>query len=521
MERLLQDLNNLKTKEGLTLQWKEKAAKDGQWQVTGDLRTPGKGLKLQETNVASTKNAGRKMCAAVLLARYKTPILAQSDPLGTETADTTRTTDNEPPADDLEQQVKLEDRIRMSLLGYGRQPVSARELQRRISSEGFEFDSKSKSATVNRVLYKLLKDNLVIKYETDRHTCEKMTYWVSAELELTSIEEVATLVSSINETLIIGSSHKYLHTTNPHPEYFDVEYSHSVSPVRSLKTDYGDEAESVRYTGVVKLLAQNAAYLQSPVQGASRPCVEPIPVKIQAHHNLLRSMSVSSVFTADFQDRCKKIWSVAYMRGRSLHVGEIFPFKEDQFLEFKGARTAGTEWTYADFKKYHFERAPCILASFINGAILNMHTPADGAKIIFGIHDATCTMHGILLPTSSRDVSPSVACKKTADELTEQLHRRLKESFQNPPGWSDRVIESLTLEVTLLSSDNIDKVFVIVTITLDLAATRVVPRATALNKAFANSKSRYFIRTAVPETRTMTKVEANAVFGQLPLGFPE
>jgi len=215
MERILQDLNNLKTKEGLTLQWKEKATTDGQWQVTGDLRSPRKGQKLQETNVASTKIAGRKMCAAVLLARYKTPILAQSYPLGTETADTTRTTDNEPPADDLEQQVKMEDRICMSLLGYGRQPVSARELQRRISSEGFEFGSKSKSAT-----------------------------------------------------------------------------------------DYGNEAESVRYTGMAKLLAENAA---SPVQGASRPCIEPIPAKIQAHHNLLRSMSVSSVFTADFQDRCKKI----------------------------------------------------------------------------------------------------------------------------------------------------------------------------------------------------------------------
>ena len=433
MERILQDLNNLKTKEGLTHQWKEKVTKDGQWQVTGDLRSPGKGLKL-ETNVASTKNAGRKMCAVVLLARYKTPILAQSDPLGTETADTTRTTDNEPPADDLEQQVKLEDRIRMSLLGYGRQPVSARELQRRISSEGFEFGSKSKSAT-----------------------------------------------------------------------------------------DYGDEAESVRYAGVAKLLAQNTAYLQSPVQGASRPCIEPIPAKIQAHHNLLRSMSVSSVFTADFQDRCKKIWSVAYMRGRSLQVGEIFPFpfKEDQFLEFKGALTAEAEWTYADFKKYHFERVPCILASFINGAILNMRTPTDGAKIIFGIHDATCTMHGILLPTSSRDVSPSVACKRAADELTEQLHRRLKDSFQHPTGWSDLVIESLTLEVTLLSSDNIDKVFVIVTIMLDLAATRVVPRATALNKTFAKSNSRYFIRTAVPETRKMTEEEAIRVFGQLPLDFPK
>jgi len=428
MERILQDLNNLKTKEGLTLHWKEKATTDGKWQVTGDLCSPRKCQKLQETNVASTKNAGRKMCAVVLLARYKTPILAQSYPLGTETADTTRTTDNEPPADDLEQQVKMEDRICMSLLGYGRQPVSARELQRRISSEGVEFGSKSKSAT-----------------------------------------------------------------------------------------DYGDEAESVRYTGMAKLLAENAA---SPVQGASRPCIEPIPAKIQAHHNLLRSMSVSSVFTADFQDRCKKIWSVAYMRGRSLHVGEIFPFKEDQFLEFKGALTAETEWTYDDFKKYHFEGAPCILASFINGAILNRRTPTDGAKIIFGIHDPTCTMHGILLPTSSRDVSPSVACKQAADELTEQLNRRLKDSFQNPTGWSDLVIESLTLEVTLLSSDNIDKVFVIVTITLDLLATRVVPFATALNKAFAKSNSRYFIRTAVPETRKMTEEEAIGVFGQLPLDFP-
>jgi len=154
--------------------------------------------------------------------------------------------------------------------------------------------------------------------------------------------ELSELVASLNENILSGREDRdiVISSKERHPLYFDVEYHHATESVRSFPANLASASGSLRYTGTAKLVAQNHNCFNSNVEGISRPNIEPIPAKIESHHKLLKSMVSSPAFTSEFQDKCRKIWAVAYLRGRSLHVGEKYPLPESQFLEFKGAKFA-------------------------------------------------------------------------------------------------------------------------------------------------------------------------------------
>lgn len=229
-------------------------------------------------------------------------------------------------------------------------------------------------------------------------------------------------------------------------------------------------------------------------------------------------MSQSDKFTQEFRDKCKRIWSVAYLRGRGLKVGETYPLPENQFLEFKGGLRSDAQWTLDNFNKYSFGLAPMILASFINGAFLNNGIPSDACRIVFGVHDKSRIVHGIQLTDNPLETDPSLCCKTLASDLTERLRRKLMECISHPAGYASSIINAVTIEVTHLASDSVSHIYVVVTVALDLA--QFIIRPTVMSQSVGKTPSRYFVRTAVPESRKMREDEAVTIFGSLPLGFP-
>jgi len=152
--------------------------------------------------------------------------------------------------------------------------------------------------------------------------------------------------------------------------------------------------------------------------------------------------------------------------------------------------------------------------------VLNQRVPEDSARIIFGVHDKSRMMHGVLLSDDPQNISASDACKRLKDHILEKLRRKLQAQLIGRADWPDKIIKAVSLEVIHLSSRVVSKSYALVCIELDFAIGRILPQATVLATADKKSRSRYFIRTSVPESRKMTEADALESFRCVPAGFP-
>jgi len=175
--------------------------------------------------------------------------------------------------------------------------------------------------------------------------------------------------------------------------------------------------------------------------------LDPIQAQINACHDLLYKMSESDIFSQIYRRKCKELWEIAWLRGRRLSVGEIFPFPESKYWEYKGHCENSTDFNVRQLNDSSFNQVPKILSGFINAANIEKRIPLVPGRILFGIHDGTRKLHGICL----KDLlgGPEIACSKFREEQVIYLHQLLYQKIDNTISeWvKDKLLQALKLEV--------------------------------------------------------------------------
>jgi hypothetical protein len=207
----LQALNNLKTSHYLLVKWEDLGADTRDlWGFRLAVTLPSAGVLTVEHR-GRTKNAAKESCAQEIIPRIQQAIqngctmMEHVPPIQTEQHTFPSIADFEISTKviNLDQPTKgpaapsvasLEEIIMEVLRGFGSQAVTAKEIQRRVTAQGYDFtkyDNSSKSTIINRKLYDLLSGGKVRMSKIN-----DMTYWMNSEpaqLQTVSNERPSTI----------------------------------------------------------------------------------------------------------------------------------------------------------------------------------------------------------------------------------------------------------------------------------------------------------------------------------------
>eukprot|EP00981_Chlorochromonas_danica_P000583 scaffold131_cov174-Ochromonas_danica.AAC.20 len=497
----LEELDNLQMKHGLALSWTEKRVGE-RWEVTGSLErsepvsSTGPSLQfslpIRKCASATSKQQAKTKCAALMLSvcGKQQLVTEQSEKLAADLS----------ASEEESNKALCKQRVLSVLWEFGRQPVSAQEIENRVAASGFKGLSNER---VNQMLCELLSEGKVKRHQVGV-TGNELICWTCADLEKTSIEEAHELKALLNDGFSSEGENPYLANSSDNHQRlcFDVKYEWSEEQVRSL----ADDTSSIRFVGKATLVRKNPISLSEIViaEGISPPCIEPALAKIHAHHALLKTMSCSPIFSLKFHKQCEQKHSLAYYRGRRLRVGEKFPCGEDKFLEFKGAKSeACSNWRITT-TNYPFNTITRILAGFVNCVIFDKDIPASLPRIVLGVHDKTLCMHGALLAADAIRVK---------DDLMKALRQQIREKTTGEA--TESIINMVNLELIPLISDDPSKLYALVIIELDLTNKKLEELHPIM--VTTDPEFMYPIRRndRVPETRRMTESEMTEVFGSI------
>jgi hypothetical protein len=350
-----------------------------------------------------------------------------------------------------------------------------------------------------------------------------MKYYESTELELTSIDEVNSLVLQMNIEMLCQNDVDQVLNSNEntqikmhHPESFAINYN-----TKNVNIDVHEggnvcidehkdinepRTTRIRFQGTATLDAINKKFQPNPIAtGTSKLVIEPIPAKIQAHHELLRQLAQCSYLSDKYKKICKKAFRVALLRGKQYKCSEPYPFSEELYLEFKGKSTdEQLSWPYKNFQNIFTSESVENISAFINRVVIDDKKPDVPARIIFGIRDDTNKVHGVW--DTRRQTEDVYDYKIKQALLSQNLCRALTDKLvPKPPGWVEKIISAVTVELkeVTLSNDILSKhpmrVAFLVTVSIDLNQLDMLYPTAVKTKAGPT----YFIRTLVPETKNV------------------
>lgn len=385
----------------------------------------------------------------------------------------------------------IESMIRWVLRSNGRRWVTAAEVRRQILLSFPVTRLPSKRNLNNHLYQRLEKKNFVQRKEVVKGE-EKMVFWQSRELEVTSIDEVEALVVDMNIQANVFEDFKKVVEGSEHPGEFTVESKEmhvqiveSVSPasvsaspqphlgsssdLSEPRTNLPSSVQPIHPEFRVQigtlLRASSPEFLSlwgdHIAQAFSKPTLEQSNARIGACHRLLEEMSRARCLTQEYKQKALLAYHRAYERGKLLSVGDRYPFGESAFLEFKGK--AKTEslllndarsflWTTAAFENKLAQVDYKSICAFINTAILHssqdLPRPLVPACLVLGVQDETSWIHGIWfdrkLPIQGTINEFLVQMK---DRYGQQIRQRLTARIVDVPRrWRDRIINAIDIE---------------------------------------------------------------------------
>ena len=203
------------------------------------------------------------------------------------------------------------------------------------------------------------------KKVTERATEVKAPLWTAATSERTSFDELCDLAQESDAEVNVS--------------YF----------FRAHDAD-GDRVECS--------LVWKARDRDEPVVATSTRLHEP-DAKVHAAHALLHKLQLVYDSNTAMCNKLRNLYSIALQRGLSSSRGNLHPFPESTFLEFKGCADERGDWTRSNFTAMFRDEAAKNAVAMWNSFLLY---PTDEGRIYFGIHDNR-SMHGVKIPCALHD----------------------------------------------------------------------------------------------------------------------
>lgn len=131
--------------------------------------------------------------------------------------------------------------------------------------------------------------------------------------------------------------------------------------------------------------------------------------QMRSAHEMLREIALNSKLSKQQMQECGRLYALALHRGSKFKAGESIKLRENDAIEFKGAKKAEEFWNFQHFRNDLRSLLGDYICGFLN---CNCLYGSKVREIYFGIHDSS-TIQGIF--KQLEDVT--TGWKNTEDEL--------------------------------------------------------------------------------------------------------